>query len=261
MGVLLKRPSIKCGIYGTIRWKILPRSSTQVADTFDDFEIYFDVISGATDPELKRFFQRLQEGMPLTSSEKLNAVPGKLTDFCRSTAKHAFFTKTVAIPNTRYAHFDILTKVAAIEIEGLDAGLRLDDIREVFQQQNAFAPTSSTGKRIKAALDFLNKAFKNKGASLRTRTIVQSLITLTCKIIVTGRAAGHEAQIRKFFETFMAELAEQVEMGQAATDSDYVTFQRSVSANVRGGAKNRQEILLRKLFRLSPELPRCLILQ
>jgi hypothetical protein len=52
----------------------------------------------------------------------------------------------------------------------------------------------------------------------------------------------------------MAELAEQVEMGQSATDSDYVTFQRSVSANVKGAAKTRQEILLRKLFRIAPEL-------
>jgi hypothetical protein len=88
-------------------YRDLPRA---VADGFDDFEIDFDVISGATDAELKEFFQRLQEGMPLTSSEKLNAVPSKLTDFCRSAANHPFFAKTVAIPNTRYAHFDILTK-------------------------------------------------------------------------------------------------------------------------------------------------------
>lgn len=232
-------------------YRDLPRT---VADAFDDFEINYDVISGATDAELKEFFQRLQEGMPLTSSEKLNAVPSKLTDFCRTAASHHFFTKTVAIPNTRYAHFDILTKVAAIEVEGLDAALRLDDIREVLESQSSFAPTSAIGKRIKAALDFLNKGFKHKGGSLRTRTMVQSLITLTCKIVSTGRSAGHEVRLRKFFETFMAELAEQVEMGQSATDSDYVTFQRSVSANVRGGAKIRQEILLRKLFRIAPEL-------
>src|SRR5438094_300354 len=175
---------------------------------------------------IDKIFQRIQEGMPLTSSEKLNAVPSKLTDFCRSAANHPFFTRTVAIPNTRYAHFDILTKVAVIEIEGLDAGLRLDDIRQVFQAQSSFAPTSAIGKRIKSALDFLNKAFKNKGSSLRTRTIVQSLITLICEIVATGRSDGYEAKLRKFFETFMAELAEQVAMGQSATDSDYVTFQR-----------------------------------
>lgn len=52
----------------------------------------------------------------------------------------------------------------------------------------------------------------------------------------------------------MSELAEQVELAQAATDSDYVTFQRSVNANVKGGARTRQEIMLRKLFRIAPDL-------
>jgi hypothetical protein len=232
-------------------YRDLPR---RVADEFDDFEVSYDLISGATDEELKEFFQRLQEGMPLTSSEKLNAVPSRLTDYCRSVANHPFFRRTVAIPNTRYAHFDIAAKVATIEIEGLDAGLRLDDIREVFLSQSSFAPTSGVGKRIKAALDFLQKAFKNRGASLRTRTIVQSLLTLTCRLVSTGRSAGHEPRLRKFFETFMSELAEQVEMGQTATDSDYVTFQHSVSANVKGAARTRQEVLLRKLFRIAPDL-------
>jgi len=237
--------------FGGRFYRDLPR---KVSDAFDDFEITYEVISGATDEELKEFFQRLQEGMPLTSSEKLNAVPSKLTDYCRSVAAHQFFKHTVAIPNTRYAHFDIMAKVATIEIEGLDAGLRLEDIRGVFLSQSAFAPNSAIGKRIKAALDFLNKAFKDKGSSLRTRTIVQSLCTLACKLVATGGSAGYETKLRKFFETFMTELAEQVEMGQSATDSEYVTFQRSVSANVRGGAKTRQEILLRKLFRIAPDL-------
>ncbi|MGH9499404.1 MAG: hypothetical protein ACRD3L_09705, partial [Terriglobales bacterium] len=70
---------------------------------------------------------------------------------------------------TALEDFDILTKVAALEVEGLEAGLRLDGIREVFEAQSSFAPTSAIGKRIKSALDFLNKGFKHKGSSLRTR--------------------------------------------------------------------------------------------
>ena len=42
----------------------------KVADSFDDFEIEYDIIQDATDEELKEFFLRLQEGMSLTSSEK-----------------------------------------------------------------------------------------------------------------------------------------------------------------------------------------------
>jgi hypothetical protein len=60
--------------------------------------------------------------------------------------------------------------------------------------------------------------------------------------------------MRKYFDQFMTELTKQVEMGQLASDSDYVAFQRSVNANVKSGARTRQEIMLRKLFRIAPEL-------
>jgi hypothetical protein len=237
--------------FGGAYYRDLPQ---KVADSVDDFEIEYDVIEDATDEELKDFFQRLQEGLPLTSSEKLNAVHSKLRDYCRSVSKHALFKNTLSIHNTRYAHFDVVAKVATLEIEGLDSGLRFDDIKTVFESQRNFSATSAVAKRIKAALDFLNSAFKDNGSSLRTRTVVQSLLTLTCKIVSTSRHKGLEKELNRFFMTFVEELAHQVELGQAATDSDYLTFQHSVNANIRGAAKIRHEILLRKLLSLSPKL-------
>ncbi|MFZ0286362.1 MAG: DUF262 domain-containing protein [Terriglobales bacterium] len=46
--------------FGGPLYRDLPRKS---ADLFDDFEISYDVITEATDPELKEFFQRLQGGI------------------------------------------------------------------------------------------------------------------------------------------------------------------------------------------------------
>ncbi|RJQ50137.1 MAG: DUF262 domain-containing protein [Nitrospiraceae bacterium] len=225
-----------------------------IADSFDDFEIEYDVIEDAKEEELKEFFLRLQEGLPLTSSEKLNAVHSKLRDYCRSVSKHAFFKEVVAISDVRYSHFDIVSKVATIEIEGLETGIRFDDIKAVFESQSNFSSTSAVAKRIKTSLDFLYSAFKDKGTRLRTRTVVQSLVTLTCKLVASGRHSGMESSIRKFYDAFASELVRQIEMGQTASDSDYIVFQRSVNANVKGGAMMRHQILLRKLFTLAPSL-------
>ena len=107
----------------------------RTADLFDDFEIEYDEIEEATEEELKQFFQRLQQGLPLTSSEKLNSVHSKLRDFSRDLVKHQFFCTSIAFANTRLAHFDVATKVAAIEIEGLGTGLRFDDLKAVFEAQ------------------------------------------------------------------------------------------------------------------------------
>jgi hypothetical protein len=118
-----------------------------VAEAFDDFEIEYDLIENATDEELKEFFQRLQAGLPLTSSEKLNAVNGKLRDFVRSISKHDFFAKSICIPNTRYSHFDIAAKVLSIEIEGLDSGLRFD-IKKSLSPQRTFPPRQPLPKGL-----------------------------------------------------------------------------------------------------------------
>jgi len=226
----------------------------RASDGFDDFEIEYDEIEDATEEQLKQFFQRLQAGLPLTSSEKLNSVHSKLRDFCRKTAQHSFFREKISFPNTRYSHFDVIAKAAVVEIDGLAAGLRYEELKAVFDSNNNFSATSATAKRIRSALDFLDRAFLEKISALRSRTIAQSLITLTCRLVDTGSTGGLENELQRFFEDFSGELSRQVELGQAATDSDYVIFQRSVNANVKSGAKTRHEILLRKLLAKSPKL-------
>ncbi len=42
--------------------------------------------------------------------------------------------------------------------------------------------------------------------------------------------------------------------GREATDNDYITFQKSVNANVRSGATIRHKVLLRKLFQFDPDI-------
>jgi len=224
------------------------------SDAFDDFEIDVDEIESASEEELKQFFQRLQEGLPLRSSEKLNAVHSKLRNFCKKCAKHKLLAKGIAVSDTRLAHFDIVCKAAALEVEGLDAGLRFDDLKKVFESQAAFSQTSAVAKRLTRALDFLALAFPKHEPALRNRTIVQSIITFACQLVAAGEASGLEKKVTAFVRGFLAELSRQVELGQAATDFDFIRFQKSVNANVKAGPRIRHEILLRKAFMFDPVL-------
>jgi hypothetical protein len=226
----------------------------RITDTFDDFEIEYDEIQGATEEELKDFFQRLQRGLPLTSSEKLNSVHSKLRDFCTSLVKYPFFTHSITVPNTRFAHLDVASKVAAIEVEGTNSGLRFQDIKKVFEGQKTFSSTSEVAERIKSALDFLATAFPGKESALKNRTVAQSVVTFACKLVEAGRAGGLEHTMAQFIRRFLGELAHQVELGHAATDYDYTRFQKSINANVKGGARIRHEILLRKAFMHNPHV-------
>lgn len=237
--------------FGGARYDKLPQ---RTSDAFDDFEIEYDEIEDAKQEDLKEFFQRLQAGLPLTSSERLNSIHSKLRNFCKNTSQHKFFSEKVGFPNTRFAHFDVMAKAAVIEIEGIDAGVRFEDLKDVFEAQSNFSPTSAVAKRLKDALDFLNRVFVEKTKNLRSRAVVQSLITLASRLVSTGHSDGLEKEMRQFFEDFGRELSRQVELGPAATDSDYVTFQRSVNTNLKTGARTRHQILLRKLFAKAPKI-------
>ena len=96
-------------------------------------------------------------------------------------ASHPFFKKTVAISDKRYGHFDVVAKVAAIEIEGLDTGLRFEDVKKVFEANSNFSTQSAAAKRINTTLKYLNRQFPASCAFFRNRTVVQSVITLVCR--------------------------------------------------------------------------------
>lgn len=231
--------------FGAEYYKDLP---SKYSDAFDDFEIEFDVVVEADEAEVKQFFQRLQRGLQLTGSEQLNAVPSNLRDFVWKLSKHGFFQNKVTASDTRYGFFDIVSKVAAVEIEGIDTGLRFDDLKAIFDSQASFSDKSNVAMRLQATFDFLDSIFPQRSPALRNRTVVQAFATLTARVLPTGKVKGFEVRLKEFFGYFMEELSKQVELGQEATDLDYIQFQRTVNANVRTGARTRQEILLRKLM-------------
>jgi hypothetical protein len=175
---------------------------SSLSDRFDDFQIQFDVIEEGDEREIKEFFQRLQQGLQLSSSERLNAVHSKLRDFAKKLAKQQFFQDKVAIADRRYAHFDIVSKVAAIEIDGIDAGLRYEELKQLFESQSGFSSRSKVGQRLTETFDFLNRMFPGRSPLLKNRTVVQSLATLVSKIISTGKAKRQENRLRKFFRAF-----------------------------------------------------------
>ena len=158
----------------------------------------------------------------------------------------------MAFENKRYAHFDVVAKVATLEVEGVGAGLRYIDVKSVFEAQKSFSDKSQVASRIKGALDFLALAVPDKSPAFRSRSMTQSFITMICHLHEKDALKGKEAQIEKFANSFVSGLASEVEKGQGANDSDFIAFQKSVNANVKSGPVIRNKVLFRKLFQFDP---------
>ena len=47
--------------------------------------------------------------------------------------------------------------MTALEIEGIESGLRYDDLKSVFESQASFSPRSNVAQRLRAALDYLDR--------------------------------------------------------------------------------------------------------
>jgi hypothetical protein len=146
-----------------------------------------------------------------------------------------------------------MAKVATREVEGVGAGLRYADVKQVFEAQSNFSEQSQVAKRVKAALDFLVSAIPDGSQAFRSRSLTQSFITMVCHLQKNEGLTGKEAQIAKFAGSFVGGLGAEVEKGQAATDSDFIEFQKSINANVNSGPRIRDKVLLRKLFEFDPD--------
>lgn len=225
-----------------------------VSDQVDDFEIDYDEISDATEEDLADFFQRLQSGMQLNSTEKLNAIAGKFKTFIKSLSVHSFFANKVSFTDKRFAHFDVSSKAAAIEVEGIEANLRFDEMKSLFESQKTFSDKSAVAARLVSALDFLDRATPAGSKTFKNRTITQSFFNLVAALGSDTTLKGKEKIIGDFAKSFVESLAKEVEKGHQATDLDLIGFQRSINANVRSGAQVRHRALMRKLFEWDPSI-------
>src|SRR5262249_2896217 len=102
--------------------------SPEISDDFDDYEIDIEEIEDATEEELRELFIRLQFGVALNTAEKLNAIPGELTAFCKKIIKQPFFKDKIALKNTRYAHFEIAVRWMLIESRDIPSRTRFSEL-------------------------------------------------------------------------------------------------------------------------------------
>jgi hypothetical protein len=124
------------------------------SDKLDDFKIDYEEITEAEPGEVQEYFLRLQQGLQLTSAERLNAVVSNLTSFARKLAKHEFFKSKVAIRDYRLAHFDICCKIVALELEGFSMRLRLPELEDLLRSHASFSSNSNIAKRTHRTIDY-----------------------------------------------------------------------------------------------------------
>jgi hypothetical protein len=217
------------------------------SDAFDDFEIDIEEIDDATDRELEELFVRLQLGTPLTTAEKLNALGGEARDFGRWMSDQPFFEKSIAVRDTRYAHFDIATKWLFVEARGIQAQMRFPQLEAFLRDGRSFDSPDQVGNRIRGSLKFLHQAFPAKCDLLRNRASVLSVCMLAGRVVESRVHQGTAAQFGRFVNRFFARLSAEVEKGPRGRDAELRRYQEAISYGSTGGDSVRTRLAILSL--------------
>ena len=178
-----------------------------VTDEIDDFELDIEEIQDADDGALEELFQRLQLGTPLNSPERLNAITGDMHDFVKKVSRHAFFAKTIAVNDTRFAHFDIAGKWVFVEVRGIQPQMRFPQLESLFKDHRSFSDKSDSARLIMNALGYLNRALPNKCEWLRNRANVLSVCMLATAVVRQGLDKNTAERFGSLIATYFQELA------------------------------------------------------
>jgi len=87
------------------------------------------LIQHATEEDIEELFSRLNNGEPLNAAEKRNAMGGALAALVRQVAGHPFFRDRVRLPNDRYQHYELASRMLAVEMADPQGAGPVPDLR------------------------------------------------------------------------------------------------------------------------------------
>jgi hypothetical protein len=237
--------------YGGHFYRDLPDT---VTDDIDDFELDIEEIQDADDGELEELFQRLQLGTPLNSPERLNAITGDMHDFVKKLSRDTFFSKTIAVNDTRFAHFDIAGKWAFVELRGIQPQMRFAQLESLFKDNRSFSDKSESARTVLNALGYLHRALPTKCDWLRNRANVLSVCMLAAAVARQKADKNSAERFGSFLAGYFQDLAKEIEKGSKSTERELLEYQQAISYGSTGGdsIRRRLSILTRRLATFDP---------
>ncbi len=178
---------------------------------FNAFEVYYTLVVKGKESEISDIFLRLQEGTPLNTPEKLNAILGKMRDFVVNISRHQLF-HNIPIRNHRFSHRHIAAQVALLELNTnfqtqSFPDLRFKDLSEVYEKYRLkLAP--SLHRRIHGTLNFLYSSLAKDAKVIRKKSdlpLVYILASYLRKKYVVG-TRPFSLEFRNFIVNFFTEV-------------------------------------------------------
>jgi hypothetical protein len=216
-----------------------------------------DIIYQADEGKVTEIFLRLQEGMPLNSAEKLNALGGALRDRVIGLSHHRFM-RSIGIPDTRFAHRYFIAQVLWLELQNTDLpqeGMNIVDVgykrlEKMYRDYSGTLPPAQVIRQVKRTMNFLYKVLGRTGCScIQHKGDLVPIYLVASYILRKYSVEGREGRIREFMEAFLTAVAN----GDPAY-SEY-RLARSHAIDSKPSIETGFNVMLQRLLEYIPDLP------
>ena len=140
----------------------LEQEHPRLKATFDSRQLSVVTIQTEDTELIEEMFSRLNEAVPLSAAEKRNALRGLIPPIIRELAEHPFFRECLPFGNTRYRHFDLVTKFLYLTDERKIVDLKkqyLDAFVIRYRDESLEDRATKLKKSVTTVLNRLNKTF------------------------------------------------------------------------------------------------------
>lgn len=220
-----------------------------------NYAIYTIMFYTDKDDETCKIFLRLQEGLPLNSAEKLNAMIGFLRNEIVELSQH-HLVKKLGIKDYRFSHRYILAQAYLLTLRNQIIDVKFRNLQEMYSTNRITRPQETITNMVKKVLNFLGKQFGEDTKVIRFNADFISLYLLAKHILEKYAIDGVDnIKLKEFFVQFAIRVGE-VESSEKEEDAPYYDYKtyRKTSADSRNSIERRFNIFLSKFLEFNPSL-------
>jgi hypothetical protein len=217
------------------------------------------VIVECVDDEEEDMFLRLNNGTPLSSAEKRNAVRGKMRDMVASLARHTFFKSKVAFPPNRFAHDAVAAQIVATYLAGEPTETKGKSLMSMYRRHREDFPRQSRVQSgVNSLLSRMNRIFKHKEPYMKKYNVVSIFLFLNEILEKYTVREISDKDLFAFLQQFELDRNENAQLSEESPeyDSDLGRYQ---TACVDGPDKEestriRHQVLLKRFLNTHPDI-------
>jgi hypothetical protein len=237
---------------------------------FYSYQTSVKVYLNKSEPEIAQIFVRVQEGLPLSSSEKLNAELGYIRDGIKNLSEHVLLRKTGIRPfrfNRRWVVGHIVYHEINNFTEQNFSKAHYTDLRKMYNQHREQSPESRKAlQRVKRTFDYLNKHLDVHASLLKKNPDFITLCMVCSYLLQKGYVIDGISGPNwvDFIETFLLKVAEAKATFKKLPEGHkmpagllpYYRYETNRRREGKREIKERFEFMIEKFLEMFPHIDR-----